>query len=86
MFLLEKSKVVYTSQLKPLYTAFLHSIKLFVCKMRTNFDRDPLAVKKKSSYATKIVNSYIVYHLDNWAKNPLRNFILKNCLFGTTSI
>ena len=64
MFLLEKSKVLYTSQLKLLYTAFLHSIKLFVCKMRTNFDRDPLAAKK-INYATKIVNSYIVYHLDN---------------------
>ena len=54
MFLLEKSKVVYTSQLKPLYTAFLHSIKLFVCKMRTNFDRDPLAVKKKAVMPLKL--------------------------------
>ena len=54
MFLLEKSKVLYTSQLKLLYTAFLHSIKLFVCKMRTNFDRDPLAVKKKAVMPLKL--------------------------------
>ena len=31
------------------------------------------------------MNSYIVYDLDNWPKNPLRKFPLKNCLFGATN-
>ena len=35
---------------------------------------------------TKIVNVYIVYDLDAWPKIPLRNFTMKNCLFGATSI
>ena len=28
----------------------------------------------------------MVYDLDNWSKIPLRNFTLKNCLFGATNI
>ena len=31
-----------------------------------------------------IVNVYIVYDLDNWTKNCLRTFSLKNGLFGAT--
>ena len=27
----------------------------------------------------------IVYHLDNWPKGSLRNFTLKNVLFGATN-
>ena len=34
----------------------------------------------------KIVNVYIVYDLDDWPKNYLRNFTLKNCLFGVNNI
>ena len=34
----------------------------------------------------KIVNVYIVYHLDAWPRNPTNNFKFKNCLFGATSI
>ena len=35
---------------------------------------------------TKVLNVYIVYDLDAWPKIPLRNFTLKNCLFGATNI
>ena len=34
----------------------------------------------------KIVNVYIVYDLDDWQKNYLRNFTLKKCLFGVKNI
>ena len=54
------SKGVYTSKLKPLYTAFLHSIKLSVYRLGTKSDKDPLAVEQ-NNYATK--NGYIVYDL-----------------------
>ena len=40
-----KSKGVYNSKLKPLYTTFLHSIKLSGYKIRNKFDKDPLAVE-----------------------------------------
>ena len=41
-----KSKGVYTSTLKPLYRAFLHSIKFSGYRMRIKFDKDPLARNK----------------------------------------
>ena len=44
MCLIGKSKVVYNSKLKPLYTAFLHNIKLSGYRMEIRFDKDPLAV------------------------------------------
>ena len=77
-----KSKGVFNSKLKPLYTTFLSSIKR--SEYRTQI-KDPLAVEQ-SNYLTKIVNVYIVCDLDNWPKNPLRNFTLKNCLIGATNI
>ena len=80
-----KSKGVYASNLKPLYTVFLHSIKLSRYMTRIKFDKDPLAVEQ-NNYATKIVNAYMVYDLDAWPKNPTNNFKFKNCLFGTTNI
>ena len=80
-----KSKGVYNSKLKPLYTAFLHSIKLSEYKMGIEFDKDHLAAGQ-NNYLTKIVNVYIVYDLDAWPKIPLRNAALKNCLFGATNI
>ena len=49
------------------------------------FNNTPLVVAQ-NNYITKTVNAYIVYDLDNWTKNPLRNFTLKNCLFGATNI
>ena len=51
--------------------------------MEIKFEQDSLAVEQ-NKYLTKIV--YIVYDLDAWSKIPLRNFILKNCLFGATTI
>ena len=46
---------------------------------------DPLAVEE-NNYATNIVNAYMLSDLHNWPNNPLRNFTLKNGLFGATSI
>ena len=80
-----KSKRVYNSKLKPLYTGFLHSIKLCEYKIGIKFDQDPLAVEQ-INYLTKIVNVYIVYDLDAWPRIPPNNFKFKNCLFGATSI
>ena len=58
-----KSKGVYNSKLKTLYTTFLHSINFSGYKMGIKFDKDPLAVEQ-SNYASKIVNVHIVYDLD----------------------
>ena len=66
-----KSKGVYSSKLKPLYIAFLHSIKLSGYNVWINFDKDPLAVEQ-NNYLTKIVNVYIVYDLDAWPRNPFQ--------------
>ena len=48
-------------------------------------DKDPLVVEQ-NNYVTKIANTYIVYDLYTCSNNPIRNFALKNCLFGGTSI
>ena len=45
-------------------------MKLSGYKFRIKLDKDPLAVKQ-NSYATKIVNAYIVYDLDTWPNNHL---------------
>ena len=82
---IRKSKGVYSSNLKPSYTAFLNSIKLSGYKMGMKFDKDPLAAEQ-NNYLTKIVNVYIVYDLNAWSRNPTNNFKFKNCLFGATNI
>ena len=64
-FLSCKSKGVYNSKLEPLYTAFLHIIKLFGDRMGIKFDKDPLNVEQ-SNYLCTIVNAFIVYDLDAW--------------------
>ena len=71
--------------LKPLHTAFWHSIKFSRYRMGIKFDKDPLAVQQ-NNYTTKIVNVYIAYDLDTWQKITLNNFTLKNCLPCATSI
>ena len=76
-FLSWKSKGVYNSKLKLLYTAFLHSIKHSEYRTGIKFDKNPLAVEQ-SNYLTKIVNVYIVYDLDGWPKIPTSNFKLNN--------
>ena len=60
-----KSKCVYTSKLTPLYTVFLHSIKISGYKIRIQFDNSVLFEKKTNNYATTIVNAYIAYDLDD---------------------
>ena len=47
-------------------------------------NKDPLVVKQ-NNYTSKIVNGYIVYDLDTWPNNLLKKFLLKNCLFSTTT-
>ena len=54
-----KSKEVFNYKLKPLYTAFLKSIKLSEYRIGIKFDKDPLAVEQ-NNYVIKIVNFYIV--------------------------
>ena len=71
-----KSNGVYNSKHKSLYTASYIGIK---------FDKHPLAVEQNNSF-TKIANVYIVYDLATWPKIALKNFTLKNGLFGTTNI
>ena len=73
--------MIYTSKLKLLYTDFLHSIKLASYKVGIKFDSYPLAVEQ-NNYVTKIVNVYIVYHLDAWQRNTTNNFKFKKCLFS----
>ena len=58
-----KSKKVYNSKLKPLYTAFLYSTKLSEYRIGIKFDKDPL-VAEENTYLGQIVNVYIVYDLD----------------------
>ena len=41
-------------------------------------------VIEQNNYATKIVNVYIFYDLDNWPKNLHRNFTLKDYLVRLT--
>ena len=47
-----KSKGVYSSKLKSLYTNFIHSIKRSGYRMKIKFDKDPLAVEL-NNYTTK---------------------------------
>ena len=41
--------------------------------MGIQFNKTPLAVDQKN-YATRNVNAYIIYDLDNWPRNPFDNF------------
>ena len=78
-----KSKGLSKFKLLPLYGTFLPSIKYIGYKIGIQLNNSPL-VAEQISYANKTVNAYIVYDLDNWPKTSLRNFTLKNCLFGAT--
>ena len=40
----------------------------------------------KKNYATKVINAYIVFDLDNWVINPVKNIVFKNCLIGVINI
>ena len=78
-------KEVFNSQLNPLYTAFLDSIKPSEYRIGINFDKYLLAVEQ-NNYLSKIVNIYIINDLNAWPRNPTNNFKFKNCLFGATNI
>ena len=80
-----KIKGSITSKSKPVYTAFLHSIKLCGYRTGMKFDKDSLAVEQ-NYYATKIVNVYFAHDLDAWPRNPPNNSTFKYCLFCATSI
>ena len=71
--------VVYSSKLTPLYTTFLHNIKL------SGFDNSVL-VAEQNNYQTKAGNAYIVFDLDDWPRIPLNSFKLKLCLFGKLNV
>ena len=60
-------------------------MKLSGYKMGIKFDKDPLATEQ-SNYLTKILNVYIVYDLDACPKIFPRDFTIKHCLFGASSI
>ena len=75
-----KSMGVFNSKLKSLYAAFLNSIKLSEYRIRIKFDKNPLAIEQKN-YLIKIVNIYIVCHLDACPRNPTNNLKFKNYLF-----
>ena len=70
---------------KPLYTAFLHSIKLFEYRIAIKFDKDTFAAEQ-NNYLSKIVNVYIVCDWPALPRNPTNNLRFKNYLFGLTSI
>ena len=51
-----KSKGVYTYKLTPLYTVFVHNIKLSGCKIEIRFNMIVFVVEQNNN-ATKIVNA-----------------------------
>ena len=55
---------------------FLPNLKYFVNKIEIHFKNTPLVIEQ-NNYKTKIVDVHIVYDLDNWPKNRLKNFKLK---------
>ena len=79
------SKGICNSKLIAFYAVFLPDVKYFRNKKRIQRNSTPL-VRDQNNYTTKIVNDYIVFDLDNWPKNLLRNFTLKMCFFGLTNV
>ena len=79
-----KSKRIFKSKLKPLYTTFLNSIKLSGSILGIKFDKNRLAIEK-NNYLTKIVNVYTIYYLVACQRNLTNNFKFKNCFFGATN-
>ena len=64
----KNSKGVFNSKLKPLYTAFLNSMKLSEKRIGIKLDKDLSAVGQ-NNYLSKIVNVYIDNDLDTWASS-----------------
>ena len=80
-----KLKGLHNSKLIGLNDVFLTNVKYFGNKIGIQFHNTTLVIEQ-INYARKILNVYLVYDLDNWPENPLRNFTLKNRLFGVTNI
>ena len=72
LFLVRNQNSIYF-KLRPIYTAFFHSIKLSGYRMAIETDRDPLAVER-NTYLIKILNAYIDYDLDTLPRNYSNNF------------
>ena len=53
--------------------------------MRVNIHKGPLTLEQ-NNYFTKVVNAYIVYGLDAWARNCMNVFKLKNFLLAATNV
>ena len=68
-------KGLYNAKLLPLDCAFLSDIQYFRSKIGIQFHNTHVVVEQ-SNYTTKSINAYLYYNLDNWPKNPLRNFAL----------
>ena len=82
-----KSKGIYSSVHKPL-VYLTPIIKYFATKIRLQFNYSVLVAEQKN-YATRIVNAYIVYDLDNQPRIRLNSFTLKklkNCFFGASKV
>ena len=79
-----KPKGIYNSGLKSLHDLG-PAIKYFGSKIGLQFNNSVL-VAEQSNYTIKIINAYIIHDLNNWSRNLLNKFTLKNCLFGVTNI
>ena len=66
-----KSKGLYNTKLITWY--FFTYVKYLGNKIRIQYYNTPFVIEQ-ISYAREIVNVCIIYDLDNWPKNPLRNF------------
>ena len=82
-----KSKGLFRSKPRPFHSAYFRqeSMRYFGYKIGIQFNNTPLVVEV-NNYTPKTAKAYIVYDLDNCPKTPLRNFTLKNCLFGATNM
>ena len=79
-----KSKDLFQSKHLPLSSTYLPNIKHFGHKIGIQLNNTPLVVGQND--ATKFVNAYIVYDLENLPKIPLNKFTFNNCWFVAINI
>ena len=79
-----KSKDLFHTKHLPLSNTYLPNIKHFGHKIGIQLNNTPLVVGQND--ATKFVNAYIVYDLDNLPKIPLNKFTFNNCWFVAINI
>ena len=79
---------IYTSKLKPLYTASFHIVKLSGFGIGIMFETFSSRTKQLRNWNCKYLNCEIVNirDLDTWPKILLNNFQVKNCLSLATNI